>query len=407
MKEGIKMKAVMYGGGNIGRGFIGMLLSASGYEVTFVDVVDAVVNTLNEKHTYPVRIIKGDTHEDIAVNNVSAVDGKDPKAVANAIADADIMATAVGVNVLKFIVPNIVEGLRLRKERNLPPFNIIICENLMDANKVIEGMIKDYLTDDEKAWFDKNVGLVEASIGRMVPVQTDEMKDGDPMRVCVESYGYLPVDKDGFKGDIPEIKNMVPFAPFDFYIKRKLYIHNMGHATCAYLGDLLGLEYIYESIDKDEVYIIVRGAMEESARALSKKYGVALEDIMLHITDLLDRFTNAALRDTCKRVGGDPNRKLSPKDRLIGASTLALEMGITPAYIAIGAAAALCRYLNEAEDKTLTATDVIKTVCALDENSELAKLILDMYELIKNGKSLKDIRRAADKISASKLVNVI
>ncbi|MCI9383732.1 MAG: mannitol-1-phosphate 5-dehydrogenase, partial [Lachnospiraceae bacterium] len=32
------MKAVMYGGGNIGRGFIGMLFSESGYEVTFVDV---------------------------------------------------------------------------------------------------------------------------------------------------------------------------------------------------------------------------------------------------------------------------------------------------------------------------------------------------------------------------------
>ena len=35
-------KAIMYGGGNIGRGFIGMLLSASGYEVTFVDVAEPV-----------------------------------------------------------------------------------------------------------------------------------------------------------------------------------------------------------------------------------------------------------------------------------------------------------------------------------------------------------------------------
>ena len=92
--------------------------------------------------------------------------------------------------------------------------------------------------------FDETVGLVEASIGRMVPVQTEEMKDGDPMRVSVEGYGFLPVDKAAFKGDIPSITNMVPFEPFDFYIKRKLYIHNMGHATCAYLGDLLGLEYI-------------------------------------------------------------------------------------------------------------------------------------------------------------------
>lgn len=401
------MKAIMYGGGNIGRGFIGALFSNSGYEVVFVDVVDDVINTLNREHTYPVRIVKGDSHEDIDVKNVSAVDGKDPAAVAEAIANADIMATAVGVNILKFIIPNIVEGLRLRKQRNLPPFNIIICENLMDANKVVEGMIKEKLTEEEKEWFDENIGLVEAAIGRMVPVQTEEMKDGNPLRVCVESYGYLPVDKAAFKGEIPEIKNMVPFEPFDFFIKRKLYVHNMGHAICAYLGDLLCIEYIYEAIDKDEIYIIVKGAMEESAHALSKKYGVPLEDIMLHITDLLDRFTNAALRDTCKRVGGDPTRKLSPKDRLIGSSSLAYEMGITPAYIAIGVAAGLCRYMNEAEDKTFTAEKVLESVCELDLGSELAKLVLDAYERIESGQSLKEIRRAADKIVAAKLENAI
>ncbi len=404
------MKAVMYGGGNIGRGFIGMLLSNSGYEVTFVDVVDAVVNTLNEKHTYPVRIIRTDGYEDIDVKNVCAVDGKDPGAVAEAIAETDIMATAVGVNVLRFIVGNIAEGLKLRMKRGAAPLNILICENLMDANKVIERMIKEYLNDEEKAWFDENVGLVEASIGRMVPVQTEEMKDGDPMRVCVESYGFLPVDKDAFKGEIPEIKNMVPFAPFDFYLKRKLYVHNMGHATCAYLGDILGLEYIYQAIDKDEVYIIVKGAMEESARALSKKYGVALNDVMLHITDLLNRFTNAALRDTCKRVGGDPTRKLSPADRLIGSSTLALEVGVTPAYIAIGAAAGLRRYIDEAEGMEQgmdSATKVLGELCKLDTDGALAKLILNMYSMIIDGKSFGEIRRAADKVVASNLSNVI
>ena len=404
------MKAVMYGGGNIGRGFIGMLLSASGFEVQFVDVVDAVIETLNRDHTYPVRIISSEGHEDIDVKNVSAVDGKDPAAVAEAIAGADIMATAVGVNVLKFIIPNILAGLRLRKERNLPPFNIIICENLMDAHHVIEGMLKEKMTEEEKAWMDENVGLVEASIGRMVPVQTDEMKDGNPMRVCVEKYGFLPVDKDAFKGEIPEIRNMVPFSPFDFYLKRKLYVHNMGHATCAYLGDLLGLEYIYQSIDKDEVYLIVRGAMEESARALSKKYGVALEEILLHITDLLNRFTNAALKDTCKRVGGDPARKLSPADRLIGSSSLALEVGVTPAYIAIGAAAGLHRYLNEVEGMTQTAAcaaSVLEGHCGLAKGSQLEEMILAMYGMILEGKSFGEIRRAADKTVAASLHGVI
>ena len=170
-------KAIMYGGGNIGRGFIGMLLSASGYEVTFIDVAEPVVNTLNEKHCYPVRIISNAGHKDINVENVCAINGNNGEAVADAIANCDIMATAVGVNVLKFIIGNIVAGIRKRKELGNGPLNIIICENLMDANKVIEGMLKAHLTEEEQAWFDENIGLVEASIGRMVPVQTEEMKD--------------------------------------------------------------------------------------------------------------------------------------------------------------------------------------------------------------------------------------
>ena len=49
------MNAVMYGGGNIGRGFIGALLSQSGYRVTFIDVAEPVVKHLQEKGSYPIR----------------------------------------------------------------------------------------------------------------------------------------------------------------------------------------------------------------------------------------------------------------------------------------------------------------------------------------------------------------
>lgn len=403
------MKAVMYGGGNIGRGFIGTLFSASGYETVFVDVVDAVVNTLNQEHKYPVRILSNDGYKDIEVNNVSAVDGKNVDLVAETIASADILATAVGVNVLKFIVPNIAEGIRRRMARNGGPLDVIICENLMDANKVIEGMLKALLNEEEQAWFDQNIGLVEASIGRMVPVQTEEMKDGNPMRVCVEGYGYLPVDKAAFKGKIPDIKNMVPFEPFDFYIKRKLYVHNMGHATCAYLGDLLGLEYIYEAIDHDEIYAVVKLAMEESAMALSKHYGVPLESLCLHINDLLYRFTNAALKDTCKRVGGDPARKLSAHDRLIGSSSLVLANGDIPAYIAIGAAAGLKRFIAEKElpQTNENARSLLLEVSGLNQDSVLVKLIMDMYIMIMDGVSIGQLRRAADKLKAANRNNVI
>ena len=397
------MKAVMYGGGNIGRGFIGMLLSQAGYEVTFVDVVDAVVDTLNREHQYPVRILSSEGHKDVAVTNVCAVNGNDQEKVADAIANADIMATAVGARILKFIVPNIVAGLRKRWAMGKAPLNIIICENLMDANKVLEGMLKEQLTEEEKALFDETVGLVEASIGRMVPVQTEEMKDGDPMRVCVESYGFLPVDKAAFKGEIPQIAGMVPFDPFDFYIKRKLYIHNMGHATCAYLGDLLGLEYIYQAIDVPDVRLIVENAMLESAVALSEKYGVPLNGIVCHIEDLLYRFTNKALQDTCARVGGDPARKLSPEDRLIGSSSLILGCGGLPAYIAVGAAAGLCRYIreNEMEQSAENGLKVLSEVSGLQADSALSRLIMEMYQMLLEGATPADLRRAAEQKKAT------
>ena len=403
-------QAVMYGGGNIGRGFIGALLSQSGYEVTFIDVAEPVVKALQENHRYPVRYVSSDGYEDVMIENVTAVNGNDQEAASEAIANCDIMATAVGARILKFIVGNIVAGLRKRWTRTDKPLNIIICENLMDANLVVEKMLKELLTDDEKKLFDERVGLVEASIGRMVPVQTEEMKDGDPMRVCVERYGFLPTDKAAFKGEIPEIRNMVPFEPFDFYIKRKLYIHNMGHATCAYLGDILGLDYIYQSIDVPEVRVLVQNAMLESAIALSRKYGVELEKIVLHITDLLNRFTNAALKDTCARVGGDPARKLSPADRLIGSSTLALEQGVMPAYIAVGAAAGLRRYINETEGLEQgmgAARRVLAEVSGLDDDSELAKLILHMYELVLEEKSVRELLKAADEVKAASIKDII
>lgn len=393
-------QAVMYGGGNIGRGFIGALLSRSGYEVTFIDVAKPVVDALKTNNRYPIRYVSSEGYEDVWIENVTAVNGNDTAAATQAIADCDIMATAVGARILKFIVPNIVAGLRKRWSEGKGPLNIIICENLNDANKILEGMLKEQLTLEEQEKFDETVGLVEASIGRMVPVQTDEMKDGEPMRVCVERYGFLPTDKAAFKGHVPEIQNMVPYEPFDFYIKRKLFVHNMGHATCAYLGDLLGLEYIYQSIAVAEVRILVQNAMLESAMVLSLKYGADPYALQAHIYDLLYRFTNSALKDTCQRVGGDPARKLSPADRMIGASMLSQEMGIVPAYITVGAAAGVYRYIREENlpQTTESARKVLAEISQLSPEDPLTGLILDYYEMIQNGCSLEKLCNRAEQI---------
>lgn len=335
------MNAVMYGAGNIGRGFITQLFSASGYRTTFVDVVDAVVAELNDKGEYPLYVTRDGEYERHTVTNVCAVDGKDPQAVACAIAEADIMATAVGVNILKFIAAPIACGVKKRMQLGKGPLNIIVCENKIDANVYLHDLIAENLNGDEREYFDANFGFVEASIGRMVPATPAEIKEREPLAVCVEPFNTLPVDRDAFKGEIPEIKNMLPYAPFDLFIERKLYMHNMSHAICAYLGFLCGYTYIWEAANDPRIRFIALGALSQSAAALSVYHKAEIIPLVEHAFDLLTRYDNKLLGDTIARVGNDTKRKLSPSDRIAGAYKRAKGCGVPCNFISVGLAAGL------------------------------------------------------------------
>ncbi len=149
------------------------------------------------------------------------------------------------------------------------------------------------------------------------------------------------MDRAGFVGEPPAIVGMIPYAPFSFFTDRKLYIHNAGHAVLGYLGYLAGYEYGYEALADDEIYFQARGAMEESALALTRKYRPAPGALLANIEDLLHRFGNRALGDTILRLGRDPLRKLARTDRLIGAALNALAEGVTPTHLVTGIAAGL------------------------------------------------------------------
>ena len=345
------MKALIYGAGNIGRGFIAQIFFQSGYEVSFIDTAEPVIDAVNRESRYPVRILGEDSFEDIWIESVRAINGKNEEEAAEAIANADIMATAVGVRVLPFIAPVIAKGFEKRFVKSDKPLNIIICENLIDAGITLGSLIKNHLNEKDKKNFDERAGLVEASIGRMVPLQTAQMQDGNPLRICVEAYSTLPVDKAAFKGTIPNLTGMYPFDHFDFYIKRKLFVHNMGHAICAYLGMIKGDQYIFETVNHGGILYIAQNAMLESALALSAKYNAqgetSLSALHYHILDLLRRFSNKALGDTCARVGGDTVRKLGNKDRLIGALVNCVSESFNPVFISAGIAAALYCHMKE------------------------------------------------------------
>ena len=343
-------KAIMYGAGNIGRGFIGKVFSDSGYEVCFLDIMQDVIDEMNRRGEYTVRIVSNEGETDTTVRPVRAVNSTTEQAVQE-IADCDIMATAVGVNILPRVAPAIARGVIARMEQSGRPLNIILCENQLEVDVLMRGWLYACFNDEQKKWADENLGLVEPSIGRMVPPLTPEMRAKDKLLICVEPYCELPVDRDAFKGEIPDLVGLVPYSPFEFYIKRKLFLHNGGHALCAYMGNLKGYEYIWQGIADPEICEAARASMLASAHALIARFGEGVrENVESNVDDLLRRFQNRALKDTVARVGADPVRKLRRNDRVVGAALFCLEQGVDPSPIITGIVAAL--KFDRADDPT-------------------------------------------------------
>ncbi|MBQ7600535.1 MAG: mannitol dehydrogenase [Clostridia bacterium] len=389
--------ALITGAGNIGRGFIGQIMYEAGYRVCFLDVVENMVNSLNEAGEYPLDIVssKGVTRK--MIRNVSAVNGNDRAAAARAIADCSILVTCVGAKAIKYTIPNLVAGIKLRYSENKGPLNLLICENLMDADKYIRGLLEPELTAEELG----SVGLIETSVGRMVPLPDKALLEKEPLLVRAEAYPVLPCDRDAFVGEIPEIGNVIPVSPFRFIIERKLYIHNMGHAVTAYLGKYKGYTYIWEAISDPEIRVVTREAMTESAAALSKKYDKPLSEILLHTDDLIRRFGNTALGDTCERVGADVPRKMANSDRLTGASLNVAGTGGHPVYISIGAAAALFSYApDSAPSETLKE---LSGVC----DGEYHDLVVRFFDMMKKGAGVPELIAEADSCLSSIYTNVI
>ena len=394
-------KFVMYGAGNIGRGFIGQLFSENGYSVGFIDINKEVISRLNTDKEYPVDVVSSSGTEERIVKNAYGIDGTDNELVSEEIASADIMATAIGVNVLKFIAKPIALGLKKRFERNAKSFNIIICENLIGADEFLKGLIKEQIPEYAER-IEKEVGFVEASIGRMVPVVTEDKKQGNPLRVYVEPYNILPVDKAAFKGEIPKLNNLYPFAPFNLFIERKLFMHNMSHATCAYLGYLRNYTYIYEAIADFDIQYVAYKALVQSAMAVAKENGVELDGLLAHAENLLYRFTNKALGDTVERVGKDTIRKLSENDRLIGAIKLAEKHNVSCTSLCIGVAAAMM-FNPEADERSKEVYAFAKengAIATLEKycnySGKYKDLIADLYDMLKNGKQISALVKYCD-----------
>lgn len=379
-------KAVMYGAGKIGRAFVGKIFMASGYEVCFLDIVPELIEELENRGEYPVRIVTNDTKETSWVTGVTALNGETAEAT-EAIAQCDIMAISVGVNSMPDIAPNIARAVKRRMQIKDEPLDVILAENQLGASGLMRDWIYPHLNEEERAWADEKLGLVDCCIGITVPKPTQAERDEDMLLLLASDYAVLPVDGNCFKGEIPKLVWMKIASPFEFYPRRKLFVHNMSHALSAYLAYDMGEMDFCKAAALPQIRGCAKDAMENVAKALDAEYGVDMVEMNEYIEGLLNLYANEAMKETIERVAADPLRKLRKNDRLVGAALYADKWGSDPSSIVKGIAAAL-RYDAPEDESAVKLQQMIaeKGVEYIIENhmeipakSKLAKMIAAEY----------------------------
>ena len=366
--------AVHFGAGNIGRGFVGLILHDAGYELVFADVNADLIDALSATPSYLVREV-GTGASTREVNNYRALNSATSEVdVVAEIATADIVTTAVGPNILRFVAPLIAAGIAARSA-SLPPLAVMACENAINATDVLRAEVeKAGLGGLERAVF------ANTAVDRIVPAQAEDAG----LDVTVETFFEWAIEAGPF-GDAPPT---IPAAHFvdDLapYIERKLFTVNTGHATTAYHGFLAGVETIAEAIAVPAVLAEVRAVLGETSTLLIAKHGFDPATQQDYLEKNLERFANPFLTDTVERVGRQPLRKLSRHERFVGPAAELMESGTEPTALVRTMGAAL--RFDVAEDpesqelrtklRELSPEEFTTTVTGLDEGHLLFPLVL-------------------------------
>jgi mannitol-1-phosphate 5-dehydrogenase len=361
------VKAVHFGAGNIGRGFVGLLLHQAGYELVFADVAEDLISQLAAADSYDVHEV-GENPTVRTVDNFRALNSGTQEAnVVAEIATADVVTTAVGPHILKFVAPVIAKGIAARPA-GMAPLQVMACENAINATGILQ--------DEVAAQWDTAAGELESAavfantaVDRIVPNQ----EPGKGLDVTVETFYEWVIDRTPFGGNAPVIPGATFVDNLEPYIERKLFTVNTGHASAAYFGFEAGLGKISEAMADQDVAADVRAVLDETKELLIHKHGFNREEQEAYVEKILGRFTNPHLPDTVNRVGRAPLRKLSRHERFIGPAAELAERGIVPEAL-LGAIAAALRFNDPADAEATELAQIVASSTAAEATERVTGL---------------------------------
>ena len=251
---------------------------------------------------------------------------QEPEAVVAAIAEADLVTTAIGPNVLPFIAELIAKGIQARRAADIQqPIDVIACENMIGGSDFLKEKVFTYLSDEDLTYVEAYVGFPNAAVDRIVPIQSHE----DPLFVSVEPFSEWVIDANMSKVKQLHLEGVTYVEDLEPYIERKLFSVNTGHATVAYNGSYQGYETIDESLKDPEVLAQLKAVLNETGALLEAKWQFDHETHQAYINKIVGRFENPNLSDLNSRVARTPIRKLGYDERFIRPLREASERGLS------------------------------------------------------------------------------
>lgn len=214
----------------------------------------------------------------------------------------------------------VIEALRRRREAGIAPFTVMSCDNIQgngDNARRMFGAFAHAKDPDLAAWIDAEVPFPNSMVDRITPVTTDEdralVRDRfgitDAWPVVTEPFTQWALEDHFVTGRPPYqdagVQVVADVTPYELM---KLRLLNVSHQGIAYLGYLAGYRLVHDVAQDPMFATFLRGYMDhEGTPTLQPVPGV---DLDAYKTTLIERFSNAYVRDTVARLCAESSDRI-------------------------------------------------------------------------------------------------
>ncbi len=287
----------------------------------------------------------------------------------------------------------LVEALHRRRERGLPPFTVLSCDNIPDNGHVVKNAVLGMAqkrSPELAEWIAEQVSFPGTMVDRIVPAATEEslaeiareLGVEDPCAISCEPFIQWVVE-DNFVAGRPEwelagVQMVQDVLPWE---QMKLRMLNGSHSFLAYLGYLAGYAHINECMEDDAFRDAARRLMLDEQAPTLRITGVDLTD---YADSLIARFANPALQHRTWQIAMDGSQKL-PQRMLEGIRVLIQRESRWP-LLALGIAGWM-RYVSGVDERGNPIdvrdplSDKIRSLVESSSDAERVSALLTLSEI--------------------------